>query len=150
MEDSFKISKLCSLANLANLANLASKKCPNPRKCWDSPDSPTFANQFGKDSPDSPTFAKQFRRTRQTRHIRQTLFFEKNVTRLDTFARVIHQFGEFGVSGHCLVLTIKAKHIKVETLLLQENITAKTLLTQENIKADSYIKGNKAKNIVRY
>jgi hypothetical protein len=45
---------------------------------------------------------------------------------------------------------IKAKHIKVETLLLQENITAKTLLTQENIKADSYSKGNKAKNIDRY
>ncbi len=28
--------------------------------------------------------------------------FEKNVTRLDTFARVIRHFGEFGASGHCL------------------------------------------------
>jgi hypothetical protein len=34
-------------------------------------------------------------------HIRQRLF-EKNVTRLDTFARVIRHFGEFGASGHCL------------------------------------------------
>jgi hypothetical protein len=29
-------------------------------------------------------------------------FFEKNVTRLDTFARVIRHSGEFGASGHCL------------------------------------------------
>ncbi len=29
-------------------------------KMQDSPDSPTFANQFCKDLPDSPTFAKQF------------------------------------------------------------------------------------------
>jgi hypothetical protein len=28
---------------------------------------------------------------------------EKNVTRLDTFARVVRHFGEFGASGHCLV-----------------------------------------------
>jgi hypothetical protein len=31
----------------------------------------------------------------------------KNVTRLDTFARVIRHFGEFGASGHCLGLTQK-------------------------------------------
>jgi hypothetical protein len=106
MDDSFKISKLCSLANLANFANfanLASKKCPNPRKCWDSPDSPTFAKQFGKDSPDSLTFAKQFGRTRQTRPHSPKAISGKNVTRLDTFARVIHHSREFGASGHCLV-----------------------------------------------
>jgi hypothetical protein len=98
MEDSFKISKLCSLANLANLANLASKKCPNPRKCWDSPDSPTFANQFGKDSPDLPTFTKQFGRTRQTcRHLSKAIF-EKNVTRLAKFAQVLSESRKFGTN----------------------------------------------------
>jgi hypothetical protein len=30
--------------------------------------------------------------------------FEKNVTRLDKFARVIRHFGEFGASGHCLII----------------------------------------------
>ena len=34
--------------------------------------------------------------------IRQRPFLRKNVTRLDTFARVIRHFGEFGASGHCL------------------------------------------------
>jgi hypothetical protein len=29
--------------------------------------------------------------------------FEKNVTRLDTFARVMSESREFGASGHCLV-----------------------------------------------
>jgi hypothetical protein len=41
----------------------------------------------------------------RTRYIRPRLtfaIFEKNVTRLDTFARVIRHFGEFGASGHCL------------------------------------------------
>jgi hypothetical protein len=42
-------------------------------------------------------------RTRQTgRHLPKAIF-EKNVTRLDTFAGVIHRFHEFGASGHCLV-----------------------------------------------
>jgi hypothetical protein len=43
-------------------------------------------------------------RTRQTRRHSPTAIFEKNVTRLDTFARVIHHFREFGASGHCLVI----------------------------------------------
>ncbi len=42
-------------------------------------------------------------RTRQTRRHSPTAIFEKNVTRLDTFARVIRHFREFGASGHCLV-----------------------------------------------
>jgi hypothetical protein len=29
----------------------------------------------------------------------------KNVTRLDTFARVIRHFGKFGASGYCLAET---------------------------------------------
>jgi hypothetical protein len=41
-------------------------------------------------------------RTRQTRRLSPKVIFEKNVTRLDTFARVIHHFREFGASGHCL------------------------------------------------
>ena len=41
-------------------------------------------------------------RTRQTRRHSPKAIFEKNVTRLDTFARVIRHFCEFGASGHCL------------------------------------------------
>jgi hypothetical protein len=41
-------------------------------------------------------------RTRQTRRHSPKAIFEKNVTRLDTFARVICHFHEFGASGHCL------------------------------------------------
>ena len=40
--------------------------------------------------------------TRQTRHIFQTLFFEKNVTRLDKFAQVMSDSRKFGASSHCL------------------------------------------------
>ena len=40
--------------------------------------------------------------TRQTRRHSPKAIFEKNVTRLDTFARVIRHFREFGASGHCL------------------------------------------------
>ena len=29
--------------------------------------------------------------------------FEKNVTRLDTFAQVMSESREFGASGHCLI-----------------------------------------------
>jgi hypothetical protein len=96
MEDSF----------FCNLANLASKNCPNPRKCWDSPDSPTFANQFGKDSPDSLTFTKQFGRTRQTRRHSPNAIFEKNVTRLAKFARVLSESHKFGASGQCLIVSL--------------------------------------------
>jgi hypothetical protein len=45
-----------------------------------------------------------FARTRQTRRHSPTAIFEKNVTRLDTFARVIRHFREFGASGHCLAI----------------------------------------------
>ncbi len=40
--------------------------------------------------------------TRQTRRHSPKPIFEKNVTRLTTFARVIRHSREFGVSGHCL------------------------------------------------
>jgi hypothetical protein len=42
--------------------------------------------------------------TRQTRRHSPNAIFEKNVTRLATFARVIRHSREFGASGHCLVL----------------------------------------------
>jgi hypothetical protein len=45
-----------------------------------------------------------FARTRQTRRHSPKAIFEKNVTRLVTFARVIRHFREFGASGHCLIL----------------------------------------------
>jgi hypothetical protein len=48
------------------------------------------------------TFANHFPRTRYIRSHSTFAIFEKNVTRLDTFARVIRHFGEFGASGHCL------------------------------------------------
>ncbi len=41
-------------------------------------------------------------RTRQTHRHSPKAIFEKNVTRLDTFARVIRHSREFGASGHCL------------------------------------------------
>ena len=44
-------------------------------------------------------------RTRQTRRHLPKAIFEKNVTRLDTFARVIRHFHKFGASGHCLIRT---------------------------------------------
>jgi hypothetical protein len=47
-------------------------------------------------------------------------FFEKNVTRLDTFARVIRHSGEFGASGHCLGKT-------QTNLLLEFKFKEKTL-----------------------
>ncbi len=69
----------------------------------DSPDSPTFAEPCCADSPNSPTFTKLVARTRQTRRHSPKAIVEKNVTRLDTFARVICHSREFGASGHCLV-----------------------------------------------
>ena len=47
-----------------------------------------------------------FARTRQTRRHSPKAIFEKNVTRLDTFARVMSESHEFEVSGHCLLLTL--------------------------------------------
>jgi hypothetical protein len=46
-----------------------------------------------------------FARTRQTRQHSPKAIFEKNVTRLDTFARVMSESREFGASGHCLKKT---------------------------------------------
>jgi hypothetical protein len=43
--------------------------------------------------------------TRQTRPYSPKAIFDKNVTRLDTFARVIRHFRKFGASGHCLIKT---------------------------------------------
>ncbi len=45
--------------------------------------------------------------TRQTRWHLPKAIFEKNVTHLDTFARVMSESREFGASGHCLHLTHK-------------------------------------------
>jgi hypothetical protein len=50
--------------------------------------------------------------TRQTRRHSPNAIFEKNVTRLATFARVIRHSREFGASGHCLVFSF----FKVEYL----------------------------------
>ena len=50
--------------------------------------------------------------TRQTRRHSLWQVFEKNVTRLDTFARVIRHFGEFGASGHCLIVTHRLENPK--------------------------------------
>jgi hypothetical protein len=51
-----------------------------------------------------PTFANHFPRTRYIRSRSTFAIFEKNVTRLDTFVRVIRHFGKFGASGHCLII----------------------------------------------
>ena len=57
------------------------------------------------DSIHSPDIRQPFPRTRYIRSHSTFAIFEKNVTRLDTFARVIRHFGEFGASGHCLIKT---------------------------------------------
>ncbi len=62
-----------------------------------------FANHFPRTRYIRPTFANHFPRTRYIRSHSPKAIFEKNVTRLDTFARVIRHFGEFGASGHCLI-----------------------------------------------
>jgi hypothetical protein len=49
-----------------------------------------------------PDIPQPFPRTRYIRSHLTFAIFEKNVTRLDTFARVICHFGKFGASGHCL------------------------------------------------
>jgi len=64
--------------------------------------SPDIRQPLSPDSIHSPTFANHFPRTRYIRSRLTFATFDKNVTRLDTFARVICHFGEFGASGHCL------------------------------------------------
>ena len=104
--------------------------------CADSPNSPTFAEPCCTDSPDSPTFAKpccvdspnsrhspsRFASTRQTRQHSPTAVFEKNVTRLATFARVIRHSREFGASGHCLVFPLERSSFgKISSLNENQN-----------------------------
>ncbi len=55
--------------------------------------------QVGKTRRHSPTC---FSRTRQTRRHSPKAIFKKNVTCLDTFARVMSESHKFGASGHCL------------------------------------------------
>ncbi len=50
-------------------------------------------------------------RTRQIRQHLPKAIYEKNVTRLAKFAPVICESREFGVSSHCLVLTIIAFNV---------------------------------------
>jgi hypothetical protein len=54
------------------------------------------------DWPDSPTFSKLCCADSQTRRDSPKAIFEKNVTRLAKFARVIRNSRKFGASGHCL------------------------------------------------
>jgi hypothetical protein len=63
---------------------------------------PTFANHFPRTRYIRLTFANHFPRTLYICSHLPKAIFEKNVTRLDTFARVIRHFGKFGASGHCL------------------------------------------------
>ncbi len=70
--------------------------------------------------------------TRQTRPHSPKAIFDKNVTRLDTFARVIRHFRKFGASGHCLIcLQINLKpnirvrfYRKLEKLLNKQPTTS--------------------------
>ncbi len=82
--------------------------------CRHSPNSLPRTRQTRRHSPNHLPSTRQTRRhlpnrlpsTRQTcRHLPRAIF-EKNVTRLDTFARVIRYSREFGASGHCLVFPI--------------------------------------------
>jgi hypothetical protein len=49
--------------------------------------------------------------TRQTRRHLPKAIFEKNVTRLDTFARVMSESRKFGASGHCLKETLVERNL---------------------------------------
>jgi hypothetical protein len=80
------------LANLVNLASLASTKCPKTGKCWDSPCSLTFAKQFCKDL---PTFAKHFCEDLPDLPSFAKNHFEKIMTRLTKFARVMSKSGKW-------------------------------------------------------
>ncbi len=70
--------------------------------CPDSIHSPDIRQPFSPDSIHSPDIRQPFPRTRYIHSHWTFAIFEKNVSRLDTFARVICHFGEFGASGHCL------------------------------------------------
>ncbi len=62
----------------------------------------------------SPTY---FARTRQTRRHSPKAIFEKNVTRLDTFAQVMSESHKFGASGHCLA---KTKKLSLSLILVND------------------------------
>jgi hypothetical protein len=78
----------------------------------DSIHSPDIRQPFSPDSIHSPNICQPFPRTRYIRSHSTFAIFEKNVTRLDTFARVIRHFGKFGASGHCLVFFNKNQNVK--------------------------------------
>jgi hypothetical protein len=71
--------------------------------CPDSIHSPNICQPFSPDSKHSPDIRQPFPRTQYIRSRSTFAIFEKNVTRLETFAQEIRHFGEFGASGHCLV-----------------------------------------------
>jgi hypothetical protein len=58
------------------------------------------------------------------------------VTRLNTFARVIRHFGEFGASGHCLILILKVTKGFCPFLLRKENFV---LLSANLLRESSWI-----------
>jgi hypothetical protein len=75
---------------------LIMRACAEPC-CTDLPDSPTFAELCCADSPDSLTFAEPCcadspSHVTQTRRHSTKAIFEKNVTRLDKFARVTREW----------------------------------------------------------
>jgi hypothetical protein len=76
--------------------------------------SPDIRQPFSPDSIHSPDIRQPFPRTRYIRSRSTFTTFEKNVTRLDTFARVIRHFGEFGASGHCLKKTHWKARVKMD------------------------------------
>ncbi len=87
--------------------------------CPDSIHSPDIRQLLSADSIHSPdirqpflrtryirqTFANPFPRTRYIRSRSHSPTFAKMWLAFDTFARVIRHFGEFGASGHYLIVT---------------------------------------------
>ncbi len=84
---------------LAKLANIRQAPC-----CADSPVSLTFAKPCYADSPNSRHSPSHFASTRQTRQHSPKAIFEKNVTRLAKFARVIRETRADFASSHCLAI----------------------------------------------
>ncbi len=64
--------------------------------------------------------------TCQTRPHSPKAVFDKNVTRLDTFARVIRHFCKFGPSGHCLI------YFQVGNIVFSFNLQIYYLLHQNS------------------
>jgi hypothetical protein len=93
--------------------------------CWccDLPDSPTFAKPC---CADSPTLAKG-----------HFSIFEKNVTRLDKFARVPRDSRKFGASGHSL---LKCQQFDIKSLLSRINLTDKVTYSCWKAWNDHFLK----------